>query len=102
MNVYVSGVLLREDSDYTVSGSKVTFSHPPQRGELIDFSAIGQNPFRYIVTAAGGEREITLSKIWQDTIAHNSLMNQAWDHREHPMVADALERLQSAIALVEE
>ena len=102
MNVYINGVLLHEAHDFTVSGECVTFSHPPQRGVRIDFSGVGQNPFTYTQTADGINNVFVVNQIWQDTIAHNSLMNQAWNHREHTMVQDALERLQAAIALIEE
>ena len=102
MNVYCNGVLLKQSSDYSINGERVTFSHPPQRGDRIDFSGIGQNPFTYTKTADGVSNTYILDQVWQDTIAHNSLMNRAWNHRGHPMVQDAMERLQSAIALVEE
>ena len=102
MNVYINGVLLKQSSDYVVNGEQVQFSHPPQRGDRIDFSGVGQNPFTYTKTADGFSKTFILDHVWQDTIAHNSLMNQAWNYREHPMVADALERLQSAIALIKE
>lgn len=102
MNVYINGVLLRKDSDYTVSGEQVTFPHPPQSGDTISFSGVGQNPFTYMKTADGVCTTFLVNQTWQDTIAHNSLMNQAWNYREHPIVADALERLQSAIALIKE
>ena len=102
MNVYINGVLLREDSDYTVAGEQVTFPHPPQTGDTISFSGVGQNPFAYMKTADGVCTTFIVDQAWQDTIAHNSLMNRAWNHRKHPMVQDAMERLQAAIALVEE
>lgn len=102
MNVYINGVLLSPTYDYTVVGEQVTFSEPPQCGDRIDFSGIGQNPFTYSKTADGLNTIYTVNQVWQDVIAHNSLLNKAWNHREHPMIRDALERLQSAIALIEE
>ena len=99
MNVYVNGVLL-DKADYIVNGERVVFMHRPQRGDHVAFSGIGQNPFTYTKTADGFSDVFVVNQVWQDTIAHNSLMNQAWNHREHPMVQDALERLQAAIALV--
>lgn len=102
MNVYIDGVLLRQSSDYTVNGEQVYFSHAPMAGSRIDFSGIGQNPFTYSISADGHSKTFVVNQLWQETIAHNSLMNQAWAHREHPWVQDALNRLQAAIALVEE
>lgn len=102
MNVYCNGVLLQKSSDYTVNGEQVTFSHPPQRGDRIDFSGIGQNPFTYTKTADGFSKTFILDQVWQDTIAHNSLMNRAWNHREHPMVKDLLEQLEAAVTLIKE
>lgn len=101
MNVYINGVMLSPGA-YSVNGELVTFDQPPQSGDRIDFSGIGQNPFRYIKTANGVDSTFVVAQVWQDTIAHNSLMNQAWNHREHPMIKDALERLETAIALIKE
>lgn len=101
MNVYINGVMLTP-STYSVTGELVTFDQPPQSGDRIDFSGIGQNPFRYTKTANGVDSTFVVAQVWQDTIAHNSLMNQAWNHREHPMIKDLLERLEVAITLIKE
>lgn len=100
MNVYINGVLLQNSADYIVQGEQVIFSHPPQRGDRIDFSGVGQNPFTYTKTANGINKTFIVDHIWQETIAHNSLMNQAWNYREHPTIKDLLEQLQAAVTLV--
>lgn len=101
VNVYVNGVML-DKADYIINGERVTFMHRPRSGDRVEFSGVSQNPFKYTKTADGFTDVFVVNQIWQDTIAHNSLMNQAWNHREHPMIKDALERLEAAIALVKE
>lgn len=101
MNVYLNGVLLRQQ-DYSINGDRVTFSYTPLSGDKIDFSGVGQNPFTYSKTADGSSKTFIVDQVWQDTIAHNSLMNQAWNHRNHPMVKNILEQLEAAVTLVKE
>jgi hypothetical protein len=101
MNVYVNGVLLDASKDYGTTATTVVFADPPQAGDRLDFAAdsIG---FTYTKTAPGNTAVIDIDQIWLQTIEHHSIINRAWNHRDHPMIADAFERLRTALTLLED
>ena len=102
MQVFVNGVL-QDSADYHIAEDYVTFDEAPVMGDRIEFRGIPAQTFSYTVIAgAVRTKKFKIDQIWQDTIEMHTLINQAWDHRDHTMIKDALERLQAAVALLKE
>lgn len=99
MNVFINGVMLRPSHDYVLASDYIDFKHPPQAGDRIDLQA---GSWGQAIIATGVQRKVTIDASWQDMGNINMIIMDAWEHRDHPMIQDALDRLRAATALVKE
>lgn len=98
--VYIDGFLLQVNIDYQVVSNMVMFKQAPPRGsqvQITDGSLSGST--RYVSYQGDGARVVFSTP---EQSEFNDLIDDLATYRDHPTVADVVERLKVVLALVKQ
>jgi hypothetical protein len=100
--VYVNGVLLQEFVDYQVSNSQIVFNTAPEYQSEVHISTALHGGGAHVVTYRGDGwiTQFPMDNSLQVAVRYDTLFANVKKYRDHPTIADLVEKLESVITLL--
>lgn len=101
MDIFVNGVLTRKSTDWTADpvDSSIVFTEPLNQGDQIHIADLFTGNY-YSYVAYSGQQRLSVGVVKSD-VNTARLLDRAYEHRNHPLVRDCLDRLTVTLALVD-
>lgn len=101
IEAYINGVRQVPGIEYSTSGNTISFSTPPSNGASIQLVHNGYS----LCNLTGNGSTFLFTGSFADAEAQDTLIDTlrtAFDYRDNPAIADAIERLQVVVELVKQ